>query len=98
MFKKIACYITAKQGTFMQQVDNIKECDKLTSESVITIDPSTTFQKVIGFGGALTEAAAVNILSLLPHQQDEILRGYFDPEKGLGYKLCRIHMNSCDFV
>jgi len=30
-------------------------------------------------------------------QQEEILRGYFDPKDGLGYKLCRIHMNSCDF-
>ncbi|WAM33785.1 glycoside hydrolase family 30 protein [Caldicellulosiruptor morganii] len=98
MFKKIACYITAKdQGTAMQQADNIKESEKIEKESVITIEPSSSFQEVIGFGGALTEAAAVNILSLLPQQQEEVLRGYFDPENGLGYKLCRIHMNSCDF-
>lgn len=98
MFKKITCYITAKDCSIpLQQVDNIKECEKIEKESVITIEPSTTFQEVLGFGGALTEAAAVNILSLLPHQQEEILRGYFDPKEGLGYKLCRIHMNSCDF-
>jgi len=98
MFKKIACYITAKdQSIPMQQVDNIKESKKIKNETIITIDPSCTFQEVIGFGGALTEAAAVNILSLLPQQQEEILRGYFDPKDGLGYKLCRIHMNSCDF-
>lgn len=98
MFKKIASYVTAKdQSIPMQQVDNIKECQKIKNETIITIDPSCTFQEVIGFGGALTEAAAVNILSLLPQQQEEILRGYFDPKDGLGYKLCRIHMNSCDF-
>ncbi|HEX4141797.1 MAG TPA: glycoside hydrolase family 30 protein, partial [Candidatus Methylacidiphilales bacterium] len=30
-------------------------------------------------------------------KQDEILNAYFDPAKGLGYTLCRTHINSCDF-
>jgi glucosylceramidase len=30
-------------------------------------------------------------------RQAEILKAYFDPVDGLGYTLCRTHINSCDF-
>lgn len=37
-------------------------------------------------------------LKKLPEaRQQEILEAYFDSEKGLGYTLCRTHINSCDF-
>ncbi len=29
--------------------------------------------------------------------QSAILKAYFDPQDGLGYTLCRTHINSCDF-
>jgi len=63
----------------------------------VEVDSSETFQQIIGFGGALTEAATLNIMSLPEEKQEQIIKAYFDPQEGLGYKLCRIHMNSCDF-
>lgn len=54
-------------------------------------------QTIIGFGGAFTEAGAHALSELDPARREEVLRAYFDPEHGLGYTLCRTHINSCDF-
>lgn len=60
---------------------------------------SETYQSIVGFGGAFTEAAAINWRLLSPEEQDEVIRLYFgSPEDGgHGYSLGRVPMNSCDF-
>ena len=67
---------------------------------VVGVDSGRHFQVLEGFGGAFTEAAAVNWQSLSAPQRDAALRAYFaSPEQGgHGYTLCRVHMNSCDFA
>lgn len=64
---------------------------------VLFIDPSKTFQTIIGIGGALTDAAAETFDKLPTAKQQELLRAYFDPSEGLGYSLGRTNINSCDF-
>ena len=64
----------------------------------ITIDPRKRFQKMEGFGGAFTEAAAVTWQKLPAEKQAEVMRAYFDPDNGLGYTMGRTHINSCDFA
>jgi glucosylceramidase len=53
----------------------------------------------VGFGGAFTEAAAINWRSLSPEDQDAVIRLYFGSpaDGGHGYSLGRVPMNSCDF-
>jgi glucosylceramidase len=67
------------------------------SACTITCDPSTTYQEIVGFGGAITEAAAYNLLQLSAEKRHSLLNNYFDREDGIGYSICRIHMNSSDF-
>lgn len=62
------------------------------------VDTSRRFQRLEGFGGAFTEAAATTWLRLSPAQREAFLRDCFDPRDGHGYTLCRVHMNSCDFA
>ena len=64
----------------------------------IWVNPAVTFQKIEGFGGAFTEAAAVTWLKLSEVQRENVLRAYFDHDTGHGYTFCRVHMNSCDFA
>jgi glucosylceramidase len=81
--------------------------DRLTEQSAImpeviasakiVLKPERTYQKVLGFGGAFTEAAAYAYSRMMPELREEILRKYFDPREGIGYSIGRIHMNSCDF-
>jgi len=67
------------------------------NEPTMILDRTRTFQTIAGFGGAFTDAAAETFFKLSPERQQEILTAYFDPEQGIGYTLCRTHINSCDF-
>jgi len=63
----------------------------------ITVDARQRYQSIEGFGGAFTEASAATFFKMNSEAQSAILKAYFDPEEGLGYTLCRTHINSCDF-
>lgn len=64
---------------------------------LINLYEDLEYQMIEGFGGALTEAAAVTIAKLPSDRQQEIIDAYFHPERGIGYTLCRSHIQSCDF-
>ncbi len=67
-------------------------------EAGLFVDTTRRFQVLEGFGGAFTEAAAVTWRALPPAAREQLLVDYFDPARGHGYTLCRVHMNSCDFA
>ncbi len=62
------------------------------------VDSQRRFQTMLGFGGAFTEAAAITWQKLSPVVQKQVLVDYFSKSAGHGYRLCRVHMNSCDFA
>ncbi|XP_051901585.1 lysosomal acid glucosylceramidase [Pristis pectinata] len=62
----------------------------------LTLDVRKKYQRMKGFGGAMTDAAAINILSLSPGSQRNLLRSYFS-EEGIEYNIIRVPMASCDF-
>ncbi|XP_064121704.1 lysosomal acid glucosylceramidase-like [Macrobrachium nipponense] len=61
-----------------------------------SLETSVAYQTIIGWGGAITDAAAYNVLSLSPDAQERLLRSYFDVD-GIEYNLVRINMGGCDF-
>lgn len=63
----------------------------------IFVDPTHTFQTVLGIGGAITDASAETFYQLPKTRQQEILQAYYDSTKGIGYSLARTQINSCDF-
>jgi glucosylceramidase len=63
----------------------------------VIINPDQSFQTILGFGGAFTEAAAYTLHRLPKEKQAEVLGAYFNSDTGHGYTLCRTHINSCDF-
>lgn len=67
------------------------------SGSLVEIDRGTTFQRIEGFGGAFTEAGGWALSQVSREERTRVIRDYFDPNDGLGYNLCRTHINSCDF-
>ncbi|MCL2599735.1 MAG: glucosylceramidase [Treponema sp.] len=71
--------------------------DKAGLACTIRMDRSSRFQRILGFGGALTESSGY-VLSLIPaEKRREVLDAYFAPETGNGYTFARTHLNSCDF-
>jgi glucosylceramidase len=67
------------------------------TQPCVFVDPSKTFQTLIGIGGSLTDAAAETFFKLSPDVQQEFLTAYYDKEKGIGYTLGRTNIASCDF-
>eukprot|EP00966_Prymnesium_polylepis_P275549 6366577-Prymnesium_polylepis.1 len=61
------------------------------TDKALVIDRATTYQEILGFGGAFTEAAALNWRSLSPKDQETVIHRYFAaPEDGgLGYTVGR---------
>ncbi len=99
--KKIIVYSTADKTDY-----RITATDTLTfsnfgqpleTQPCVFVDPAKTFQTFVGIGGALTDASAETFFKLPVEKQDEVLREYFDPNKGIGYTLARTNIHSCDF-
>ena len=93
-------YLSARDGEArLQAVPIPASASEGTGEvASITLDPRIRYQQIEGFGGAFTEAASSTLQKMPAAKQEEILHAYFDPAKGLGYTLCRTHINSCDFA
>ncbi|RPD45051.1 glycosyl hydrolase, partial [Hymenobacter sediminis] len=69
----------------------------LETQPTVFVDPTHTFQSLVGIGGALTDASAETFAKLPKAQQQEFLQAYFSPSQGIGYTLGRTNINSCDF-
>ena len=66
-------------------------------QRLINIHPEIEYHTFYGFGGAFTETSAISWSRLPKDKRDELITAYFDPEKGIGYTVGRLHINSCDF-
>lgn len=64
---------------------------------IVNVYPEVTYQKMRGFGGAFTEAAAHNYAGMSAESKKTLIKAYFG-EEGLRYNFGRITMNSCDFA
>ncbi|MBC8062702.1 MAG: glycoside hydrolase family 30 protein [Clostridiaceae bacterium] len=64
----------------------------------LKVNKEKTFQKIIGFGGAFTEAAAYTLYRMGPKKIEEVMERYFNEESGLGYSIGRVAIHSCDFA
>jgi glucosylceramidase len=62
----------------------------------IELNVSMTFQNIIGFGGAFTDASAINAGKMQPELQEHIINAYYSPS-GLEYSIGRIPIAACDF-
>ena len=67
------------------------------SEVSVFVNPNKRYQKVLGFGGAITDASAEVFAKLPAEKQEEFLKAYFDKEEGIGYTLVRTSIHSSDF-
>lgn len=83
--------LAEKGSVAFQDFDQPKETDVC-----VFIDPDFKYQKLIGIGGAITDAAAETLYKLPKAKQQEILEAYYG-KNGIGYNLIRTTMNSSDF-
>ena len=73
-----------------------KKIPKRFEDQRINIYPEITYQTILGFGGALTEAAGYSFSKLSPDKKEQVINDYFSPD-GLNYSFVRLPIGSCDF-
>jgi glucosylceramidase len=96
---RIRCFLTARDtGARLTEQQALAPVVGELDVPTVTVDTRSSFQQLEGFGGAFTESSALNWLALSPAHRQQLLEAYFDPGRGHGYSLCRVHMGSCDFA
>ena len=64
----------------------------------IVVDEGNTYQEMVGFGAAITDASAWLIQNkLTPSQREALLQELFGPSPGLGLSFTRLTMGASDF-
>ncbi|OQV22608.1 Glucosylceramidase [Hypsibius exemplaris] len=79
-----------------RQTDDGTDPTGAVVDAVFTISNAGSYQSLIGFGGAMTDAAAINIMSLSEAARKSLLDSYYS-ETGSEYSVGRVPMASCDF-
>ena len=99
--KKVVVYTTAQNTEHrISQTELLQFKDfaqPLETDVCVFVDPSKTFQTIVGIGGAITDASAETLAKMPKDKQQEIIRAYYDPKEGIGYSLARTNIHSCDF-
>ncbi|CAG2170493.1 unnamed protein product, partial [Oppiella nova] len=102
----VKLYETSKSGDrfaetelqFLTSVVNSTANEPSVASKSVTIqlDRNILYQKIIGFGGAFTDSAGLNIQSLPHEMQRRLLSDYFSAN-GIEYSLGRIPIGGSDF-
>jgi len=99
--KTVKLYATALNTSYrisrLKDIEFTDSAELVERRVFIFVDDRHSFQTMLGIGGAITDASAETFAKLSADQQSELLRAYYDPEKGIGYTLARTNMQSSDF-
>ena len=107
---KVTASIAASASTRLTNINDVPfEPVFVDATNSLWFNPTITYQPILGFGGAITDAAT-GVISKLPTElQQEIVNAYYSDEEGGAvyggngsnggnkYSLGRVHINSCDF-
>lgn len=89
---------TADGAEHIQQQAPVSFHPGASDLTTLTVDPTQSFQRMDGFGGALTDSSAA-VLSQLPRTaRDSAMRQLFDPASGIGVSFLRQPVGSSDFT
>lgn len=98
MYKNKVFYSSKRSKNHVKKIKALQfEHNPNEEMRVINIYPEMKYQKVLGFGSAITDAAAVNYGKMSDSVKKEFITYCFDKKYGLGFNYCRTHINSCDF-
>jgi glucosylceramidase len=101
MVQKAKVYTTAKNTDLRLSADGellFRTGEQpLETELSIFVNPSKSFQTIVGIGGAITDASAEVFAQLSEDKQEEFLQAYYAKDDGIGYSLLRTTIHSCDF-
>jgi len=95
---KAEVYVTTASRSMVFKPLSLQFDKKIsTTPNTITLDPSTKYQEMEGFGAAITGSTCYNLLKMSKENRDKLLRETFDTKTGMGYSYIRISIGCSDF-
>ncbi|ETP39302.1 hypothetical protein F442_13226 [Phytophthora nicotianae P10297] len=92
---EVGVYTTSKDGKRLTYTVSYIDSSPV-NKPTYSIDVSTQYQTMLGFGGGLTDAVAINLYKLSSELQEMVLEQYF-ADSGLQYSMSRVPIGSTDF-
>lgn len=93
----IAVYATVGSQRYSQEPSLAWKAQPAAGRQTITVDEKKTFQEILGFGGALTDAACYTINRMPEDAKNQILQELFAPSE-MNLNSCRIAIGSSDYA
>jgi len=93
-------WLTTPDGSKLLSRESDAHFDSGPAASITTIavDEATTYQEIVGFGAAITDASAWLIQNkLTPSQRETLLQELFGRNPGIGLSFTRLTMGASDF-
>ncbi|MFP7299925.1 carbohydrate-binding protein [Neobacillus niacini] len=90
---------TANQSKLLSREPDLNfETNSAPNETTINVNEKIQYQKMKGFGASMTDSSAWLIENkLTTSQRDNLMKGLFDHEKGIGISYVRLPMGATDF-
>jgi glucosylceramidase len=93
-----AAYITTDDLSQALSPATLTMGDSANAGAVITLDPSTTYQTILGFGASITDSSSYVMTKYLSASALQLtLVKLFDPTQGVGLSFLRQPMGASDF-
>ncbi|XP_071867112.1 lysosomal acid glucosylceramidase-like isoform X1 [Bombus fervidus] len=90
-------YVSSQEGLRLSMLqEQMGSCPNTSADTILHIDTSKKYQTILGFGGAFTDSAGMNIKNLSEATQDQLIRAYYG-SGGSRYSLARIPIAGTDF-
>lgn len=94
---EIQVHVTAGTRRFARRSPLEWRSAGIISSPAITIDPSKTFQTILGFGAAFTDAACYMCNQLSPEARGKLFHELFHPSE-MGLSVCRMCIGASDYA
>src|SRR5205807_1846919 len=92
-------WVTTPDGTDkLTDLGTVAFGSAMPSAPTIVVDPTLTYQRMQGFGGAITDSSATVLYRLSPAARAATMRSLFDPVTGDGLDYLRQPIGASDFV
>jgi glucosylceramidase len=94
---EIAVWVTSEKNRYTRMSGlRWQTATAKPSEPAIALNPEKTFQPILGFGGAFTDAACYMFNQLSPSAREQLFHELFHPAE-MGLNVCRTCIGSSDY-
>ena len=84
--------------SWMNKLDPIQTSSPSKEEATVLIDPSKTYQSILGVGASLEHSTCWNLSQLNAALRSDVIRQIVGPQVGNGMNIMRICIGASDFI